>query len=114
MNNRPKNAAFRADHRAGHAEEFRAFWEAWKRLFGPPALESIHGRLLVRSPGGQLRLPDVGQRIVVGRRGLVVKVFRTAAALEADGGSPPYGWRLRVLLEGGRILTCKPLSVRCL
>ncbi len=115
MNGKPKNEAFRADRRAGHAAEFRAFWEAWERLFGPPALEAVRGCLLVRSPGGQLRLPDVGQRVVVGgRRGLVVKVFRTASAAEADGLGPPYGWRVRVLLDGGRVLTCKPQSVRCL
>ena len=98
------------------AEAYRAFWEAWERLFGPPALEMIRGRLVVRSPGQPpLRLPDVGQRVALfGRRGLVVEVFRTATAAEADGGSPPYGWRLRVLLEGGRTATCKPQTVQCL
>ncbi len=104
----------RSDQHAARAAEFRAFWQAWEAIFGPPALESIRGRPAMRDPGGQLRLPDAGQRVVVGGlRGLVVKVFRTAAALEADGGSPPYGWRLRVLLKGGRVLTCKPQSVRC-
>ncbi len=128
MNGKPKNEAFRADRRAGHAAEFQAFWEAWERLFGPPALESLRGRLLVRSPGqAPVHLPDVGQQVVVaspphtaangelgGRRALVLEVFRTAAAAEADGDGPPYGWRLRVLLEGGRTACCKPQQVRCL
>ncbi len=110
MNGKPKNEAFRADRRAGHAAEFQAFWEAWERLFGPPALESLRGRLVVRSPGqAPLRLPDVGQQVAYGgRRALVLEVFRTAAAAEADGEGPPYGWRVRVLLEGGRVASCKP------
>ena len=98
------------------AEAYRAFWEAWEQLFGPPALEMIRGRLVVRSPGRPpLRLPDVGQHVALfGRRGLVVEVFRTAASAEADGEGLPYGWRLRVLLEGGRTATCKPQTVQCL
>ena len=99
-----------------------AFWESWERLFGPPALRrrirrrAARGRLVVRSPGqAPLRLPDVGQRVELGgHRGLVLEVFRTAAAAEADAGGPPYGWRLRLLLEGGTLLTCKPQVVRCL
>jgi len=97
------------------AEAYRAFWEAWERLFGPPALEAARGRLVVQGPGRPpLRLPDVGQCVALfGRRALVVEVFRTAASAEADGESPPCGWRLRLLLEGGTLLTCKPQTVRC-
>lgn len=98
------------------AEAYRAFWEAWEQLFGPPALEMIRGQLLVRSPGqAPLRLPDVGQHVAYdGRRGLVVEVFRTAAAAEADGEGPLYGWRVRVLLEGCRVVSVRPQAVRCL
>jgi len=98
------------------AAEYRALWESWEQLFGPPALEAARGRLLVRSPGQvPLRLPDVGQRVVFcGQRGLVLKVFRTASAAEADGDAPPYGWRVRLLLEGGRVVSCKPHVIRCL
>jgi len=115
MNDNLKHRASSADYRASQAEAYRAFWEAWERLFGPPALESIRGRLVVRSPGQlPLRLPDVGQQVQLrGRQGLVLEVFRTAAAVEADGESPPYGWRLHVLLEGGAVVTCKPQAVRC-
>ena len=111
-----------SEQHAVRAAEYRAFWEAWERLFGPPALEAIRGRLLVQGPGqAPLRLPDVDQRVVVacddgcgGLQGLVVEVFRTAAAAEADGEGPPYGWRVRVLLEGGRLACTKPQAVRCL
>ena len=98
------------------AEAYRAFWEAWERLFGPPALESARGRLVVRSSGqAPLRLPDVGQRVeLCGQRAVVLEVVRTASAVEADGEGPPYGWRVRLLLEGGSTATCKPQAVRCL
>ncbi len=113
----------RSDQHAARAAEFRAFWQAWEAIFGPPALESLRGRLVVQGPGqAPLRLPDVGQQVAYGgRRALVLEVFRTAAAAEADGGSPQAlpqsaanGWRLRVLLEGGRTVTLRPQAVRCL
>jgi|SRR5690554_2460792 len=84
--------------------ERHAFWEAWKEIFGPPAVD-FPGHTEA-APAG---IPSVGDVIDVGGQSArVLEVFRTARTRAQDGDRPPYGWRVRVLLEDGRIMLCKP------
>jgi hypothetical protein len=79
-----------------------------EKLFGPPALEQA--RHAIAPPEG-LPLPE-SEVTVQGSRGRVLEVFRTARTRAQDGDRPPYGWHVRVLLEDGHIVLCKPAYER--
>jgi len=85
--------------------ERHAFWEAWKEIFGPPAVD-FPGHTEA-APAG---IPSVGDVIDVGGQSArVMEVFRTAGTTKADGGAFPFGWRLRAVTDAGKVLICKPL-----